>query len=232
MTEPLLPLEKILLARDTDISQRADLGESLFQTYQGIVQYLRRDVYPLIDAGLAALSEGGGFFTLHNGSHFDEVVKYAGLLLGCRDGSEDLRLLSAYELYVLLVAIRVHDAGNAYGREEHEKRAFQILQEMGALSGPDNIEKKMIADIAEAHGGKTPDGSKDTIGALRDPAHSGSEILRPRLLAAITRFADEICESRPRAANLLLKGGALPKQSEVFHKRSVSTILRLLDDRI
>jgi hypothetical protein len=156
-------------------------------------------------------------FTSHGPDHFDEVVKYAGLLLGCERGDEIIGL-SAYELYVLLLAIRLHDAGNVYGREGHEKKAFQILRTMGELSGPDDVEKKFVADIAEAHGGVTADGSKNTVGRLGELESIGSIEVRPRLLAAIVRFADEISESRPRAAGYLLKEGALPKHNEVFHK--------------
>jgi hypothetical protein len=216
---PLLALEKILERKAKELSQVPDLTEKdLFLRYADILDYLRREIYPKIDAGLAALSEHSGYYTLHNSTHFDEVVKYAGLLLGCERGDEELSSLLAYELYVLLVAIRLHDAGNAFGREGHEKRAFQILQQMGELSGPDNFEKRFIADIAEAHGGVTVNGSKDTISWIKDPVSYGNLSIRSRLLAGIVRFADEICESRSRAARQLLDNDALPKHNQVFHK--------------
>ena len=138
--------------------------------YKGLVQHLRSNIYKDVDAGLAANTIEHGLYTAHNSEHFDEVVLYAGELLGVKDGSEDVKNLSPYELYVLLVAIRVHDAGNIHGREEHERKCFTVLRNCGAASGDDDAEKKIIGSIAQAHGGKTPAGDKDTIGAL-DPSH-------------------------------------------------------------
>ena len=213
----LLPLERVFKRRAAEKSGIPYPNEQYFDRYSGIVNYLREFIYPFIDAGLAALSEDEGIYTDHGPDHFDEVVRYAGYLLGCESGSESVDQLSTYELYVLLVAIRLHDAGNMYGRERHEKKAFDLLREMGPLSG-DEFEKRFIAGIAEAHGGKTISGNKDTIGRLTESKKWGSVEIKPRVLAAIVRFADEICESRPRAATVLLGNNALPKKNEIFHK--------------
>jgi hypothetical protein len=214
----LRPLEMILERRSEDRTSLPYFDEHLYDRYIGILDNLRRMIYPSIDVGLATLSQESGLYTLHGSDHFDEVVRYAGNLLGCRTGDEGCDLLSVYELYVLLVAIRIHDAGNMYGREGHERKAFRILSEMGDLSGADAFEKRFIADVAQAHGGRLPDGSKDTISQLSERVSYGSAQIRPRLLAAIVRFADEICESAPRAALKLLDSGAVPKHNEVFHK--------------
>jgi hypothetical protein len=214
----ILPLERVFRRKAQEKSELPYPNEDYFDRYSGIVNYLRDSIYPFIDAGLAALSEDDGIYTLHGPDHFDEVVRYAGHLLGCESGSESMNQLTAYELYVLLVAIRLHDAGNMFGREGHEKRAFQLLLQMGPLSGPDEFEKKFIAGIAEAHGGKTPTGDKDTISQLTESKTWGCIEIKPRVLAAIVRFADEICESRPRAAKVLLVNNALPRKNEIFHK--------------
>jgi len=217
MNGDLLPLERLFQQKSQDRSQLPHLTENIFSRYINIRDYLRDHVYPSIGSGLSALSADRGIYTSHGPEHFDEVVKYAGHLLGCERGDEDISL-SAYELYLLLSAIRLHDAGNAYGREEHEKKVIQILRAMGEVSGPDDVEKNLISVIAEAHGGRTIDDSKDTISALREVDTIGSQDVRPRLLAAIVRFADEICESRTRAAGFLLRQGALPAHNEIFHK--------------
>jgi hypothetical protein len=185
------------------------------------VQHLRSNIYKDVDAGLAANTPEHGLYTAHNAEHFDEVVLYAGELLGVKDGSEDIKL-SPYELYVLLVAIRVHDAGNIHGRQEHEKKCFSVLRNCGAAAGDDDAEKKIIGNIAQAHGGKSPSGDKDTIGALEQVSGISRHRIRPRLIAAIVRFADEICESRGRASNYLLSHGSLPKHSELFHRYAAS----------
>lgn len=208
-------LELLLLNKSRDHAQQPNLKTDLFQQYEACLSYLKTSIYPYVDAGLAALSKENGIFTLHGPDHFDEVVKYAGLLLDAGSASVDL---NAYELFILLVAIRIHDAGNMFGRENHERRTYEILSQMGTGVFPDQFEIRQIASIAEAHGGVTGSGSKDKIGELPPTASYGSANFRPRLLAAICRFADEICESRTRAAECLLRAGSLPPENEVFHK--------------
>jgi hypothetical protein len=216
------PLEKVFeRVASNNMSSFPNTTVNYFLLYCALVQHLRSSIYRDIDAGLSASTPDHGLYTAHNAEHFDEVVLYAGELLGVRDGSENVKL-TPYELYVLLVAIRVHDAGNIHGRQDHEKKCFAVLRNCGAIAGEDDAEKKIIGSIAQAHGGKTPAGDKDTIGAL-EPRYGISRIpIRPRLIAAIVRFADEICESRKRASNYLLQYGNMPKHSELFHRYAAS----------
>ena len=94
-------------------------------------------------------------------------------------------------MYVLLVAIHIHDLGNVYGRARHEKRLAEIMTHVGSRLGDDSVELKIIRDIAAAHGGKDSGGrNADTIGALQPKEPFRSEVVRMRLLAAILRFAD------------------------------------------
>ncbi len=218
----LHPLEKVFERLAS--TQRSNFPNTTIDyciLYKALVQHLHSHIYKDVDAGLAANTPEHGLYTAHNSEHFDEVVLYAGELLGVKDGSEDVKL-SPYELYVLLVAIRIHDAGNIHGREEHEKKCFTVLRNCGAASGDDDAEKKTIGSIAQAHGGKTPSGDKDTIGALEQTYGISRHPIRQRLIAAIVRFADEICESRRRASNYLLQHGKMPKHSELFHRYAAS----------
>jgi hypothetical protein len=224
----LLPLEKLFQKRSTECpTELPQLGSKYFEQYCGLVNVLRTEYYTKIDAGLAALTlvpgQASGIYTAHDSDHFDEVIVQAGELLGAQeliDGSEVSRsrsVLNAYELYILLVAIRVHDVGNIFGRERHEKKCFEILNAVGSTAGTHSPEKKIIAKIAEAHGGLTSSGSKDTIGALDIVSAGANVTYRPRLLAGVVRIADEICENRRRASNVLLNTSTLPKHSEIYH---------------
>lgn len=228
MIKPLLPLESLFReranARPTELPQ---MSANLFAQYEQLLNVLRNDYYPKVDAGLAANSSEPGFYTAHDAEHFDEVVLYAGELLSAELSlKKEMTLaaseLNAYELYILLVAIRIHDVGNMYGRGGHEKKCFQILCDLGGAAGLDTREKKAIANIAQAHGGKTPTLSKDTIGQLGFKMSAGSVSFRPRLIAGIVRIADEICENKRRAANVLLQKRSLPKHSEIYHKYAAS----------
>lgn len=229
--KPLLPLEELFhkraLGRPAELP---NLNNDYIAQYQQMVNVLRNEYYPNIGTGLAANSTAPGFYTAHDGQHFDEVVLHAGILVkaeGSLPGPVTIpgpAELNAYELYLLLAAIRIHDVGNMYGRDEHEKKCFPILQRLGAAAGPNNTEKKIIARIAQAHGGKTSNGLKDTIGELEISTRSGIVVYRPRLLAGIVRIADEICENSRRAANVLLNERKLPPQSEIYHRYAASIV--------
>ena len=212
MTQNLLPLEKVFERKAADHSSFHQVSTDYVTQYKNIVGHLRKDFYGKIDVGLAANSDTHGIFTFHDGDHFDEVVRFAGYLLGVKDGTEDVAL-SAYEIYILLVAIRIHDVGNIRGRQNHEKQCFEILREMQAVSGSDVSEKKLIANIAQAHGGKTLGGSKDTIGGLPERQSIAGGVVRHRLLASILRFADEACENKSRA----LRQAQIPEQNQIYH---------------
>lgn len=228
MNKPLLPLEllfqKRAAARPTELPQ---MSADYFSQYLQLLNLFRTEFYPKVDAGLAVNSSEPGFYTAHDSEHFDEVVLHAGNFVSAevsfsREMATAASELNAYELYILLVAIRVHDVGNIFGRGEHEKKCFQILRDLGAAAGLDNREKKAIANIAQAHGGRTSTQSKDTIGPLDVKVLANNVSFRPRLIAGILRISDEVCENRRRAANVLLGQGSLPRHSEIYHQYAAS----------
>jgi hypothetical protein len=124
-------------------------------------------------------------------------------------------VLSPYEGYLLLAAIQVHDVGNIFGRKGHEKQHGQLEERLGN----ETIEKRMITKIAEAHGGSV-DGDKDTIVRLEQNDTILGKPVRPRLLAALVRFADELADDRTRAARFAVEHGVVPENSLIFHKYS------------
>lgn len=214
----ILPLEEILqdlaTSRPNDFPMR---NVNYWDRYSSLLNHLRSQIYPHINAGLACLSKSPGIYTDHGGDHFDEVVRYAGCLVPLSLFKEKEGPINPYELYLLLAAIRLHDAGNIDGRENHERRAYQLLMEAGAAICPDTSEARLIADIAQAHGGRTDSDDKDTIGNL--PAISGyaSTRCKPREVAALVRFSDEICEHRSRASFHHIHAGTLPPENALFH---------------
>lgn len=214
----LLPLEayaqRVFAEQKNQMPERTS---DYWAKYCALLTGLREHVYPYINAGLACVSKSPGIYTDHGGDHFDEVVRYAGLLLGVKeDGHQDVGL-SPFEVYLLLCAIRVHDAGNIDGRDDHEKRAIAILHQYGGNIAKDTAEVTLIANIAEAHGGITFSGSKDTIVELPAETPVAAVSCRPRQVAALVRFADEVCEHASRAARHHLNSGTLPEQNQLFH---------------
>lgn len=221
-TPQLLPLEQVVKKLITDYPDKfPDRNTDYWSRYTHLLDGLRVNVYDHINAGLSCLSKSPGIYTDHGSKHFDEVVRYAGLLLGIPETSEIG--LEPYELYLLLCAIRLHDAGNIDGREDHEKRASYMIHLYGGNIANDSAENQLISQIAEAHGGKTFDGNKDTIGQLpADGCIVGAATCRPRQVAAIVRFADEICEHRTRAANHFITSETLPEANKLFHYYAAS----------
>ena len=224
--EQLLPLELWLKKKSTNQNLFPSGSGNHFDRYQQIKQYLEMNVYPLI--GAATSAEDGGIYTDHSITHFNAVIRYAGKLLdlnaseGDKENAEDIKL-NPYEVFILLISILLHDAGNIYGRTGHEKKPLVIFQDMGRAICTDEFEARFIAKIAEAHGGKAIDEygqeTKDTIrnSPLKEIGTYRSVEYRPQLIAALVRFADEICEDRTRAARFLLSHSQLPKKSEIYH---------------
>ncbi len=232
----ILPLEKVLklCSNNPDLCAKfPDLKRNYFDDYCKSLQSLRDIIYPEINLGLAVLSPGdAAIYTDHSGDHFDDVVRYAGIMLGLSPDditapAEVVKILKAggkwhldpYEIYLLLCAIRFHDTGNRYGRERHEKKILNVMEEISLNGLPVRVERVRIAKIGEAHGGKAANGSKDTIGLHLEPeTEVGQQKIKPQLIASIVRLADEICEGRERATKL----PEIPEGNEVFHKYAES----------
>jgi len=212
----LLPLELWLYNNQDKKDKFPNRNDQYFVRYLSIKKWLQDNIYKHIGAATGA--EDGGIYTDHGPDHFNAVINYAGKLLGLDDSNNDIAL-RPYEVYLLLTSILLHDAGNVHGRKDHEKKPLAIMTKMGSLAASDAIERKIIADIAEVHGGKTKSGDKDTIGnkKWKDIRKFGDIGYRPNVIAALVRFADEICEDCNRAAGHLIETDSLPKQSEVFH---------------
>jgi HD superfamily phosphodiesterase len=215
MSENWSPLEEHLKTlAETRKNSFPNPQDNYWDRYTALLGNLKMSVYPHINAGLACLSKSPGIYTDHGPAHFDEVVRYAGFLIEAENESENN--LNPYELYLLLCAIRLHDSGNIDGREEHDKRVYSILKRYGGRISQDNAEAQLISSIAQAHGGYTFAGSKDTIRELQESTIVGPAPCRPRLVAALVRFADEICEHTSRAAHHHIETGTLPKENRLF----------------
>ena len=71
-----------------------------------------------------------------------------------------------------------------------------------------------------AHGGKTRDGSKDTISKLRTSEVIFDTTIRTRFLAAVLRFADELADDSSRANRPALNLNVIGVESEIYHNYS------------
>ena len=180
--------------------------DDYFTRYKDWSNHLYNHVHNQVNAG-AQISDGG-YLTDHGVDHVKTVIQRASDLVAGNECS-----LTGYEVYLLLGAIHLHDVGNIYGREGHEIRVEKILEYLGMLIGDDDIEKRCISEIAQAHGGWP----KNKIDTLPKSTAINSREPRMQLLAAILKFSDELADERPRAGRFLTAHGMLPTESEVFH---------------
>ncbi len=204
-------LKKSLKKRSVKLPNR---GSRYFEHYVSIKQRIADKYYAVTGA---ALAQKGDRYTRHDIGHVDDVIETAGLMLGLESDSASpaIKQVLAYEGFVLLVAILLHDAGNAISRDGHEKKAAAILREVGEAVGLSDIERRIISSIAQAHGGEMEDGSKDTITRLMSepvPDIGGIEVHAWRL-AALLRLADELSENYTRADEVAIADAATPPLS-------------------
>lgn len=197
-------------------------GVDYYAKFLGIDKHLNNKVHPLVNQGATAHSARRKkvkkpppvWLTDHGPEHIATVIQRAADLV-CAPECK----LTPYETYLLLVAIHFHDVGNIFGREEHEKEITKIMDKIdSAIMGEDAFEKRLIRDIAMAHGGTVAgSGDKDTIGHLKYSRNLALHQPRVRLLAALLRFADELADDHTRTSRFLLDSELIHPDSEIYH---------------
>lgn len=155
------------------------------------------------------------FLNDHGPNHVRKVIERAFSIL-----SRMSQELSDFEVFILLCAIQIHDIGNVLGRIEHEKNLHQIFDDKSKDIIIDTAEKRIIKNIATAHGGKNSNGSKDTISALSAIEPILGVTVKTRFLAAVLRFADELADDSTRANRAALDLGIIGIDSTLYHDYS------------
>lgn len=186
-----------------------------YDRFTRIDNYLNSKIHPNVNVG--ATAGDSIWLTDHGPDHIATVIQRAGDLAFTTEC-----VLTRYEAYILLIAVHFHDMGNLFGRQNHERKIHTIMFENleSALVGGDSFEKRMICDIAMAHGGYADEeGDKDTIGTLRyDEPRDKSRGVRVKKLAAILRFADELADDNTRTNRFVQQAtAAVYPGSEIFH---------------
>jgi hypothetical protein len=206
-----LHLKKVA-AKGTKFPRR---GGKYFEHYVSMKQRLADKYYSNTGAALSA--EAGDRFTKHDISHIDDVIDAAGQMLGFGSDSSEAayKKLEPFEVFVLLVAILLHDAGNATRREGHEKMTAEVLREVGGNASMSDLEQRIISTIAQAHGGELKDGNRDTIpGLLQEQEYYIGDLkVHAWRLAALVRLADELSENNTRADESAITNKDTPHRS-------------------
>lgn len=183
----------------------------ILEQYHQFEEYMNINWHPNVNLGAAVA--GDQLLTDHGVAHVRSVILHA------KDIIADTTKLNGYELFLLLMAIHFHDLGNISGREYHERKIAEIIEQMDDRLPLDTSEKEFIAAIAIAHGGYLPEDkeNKDTIRNVPSDTYYDGVPIRPKALAAILRFADEISDDLRRSD---FTGITIPHENEIYHEFS------------
>ena len=194
------------------------VGTDYVSCFKNIEAYLDEHVHPNINIGAALTGEG--LLTDHGAEHVQMVIRNAYYLLRERG----IDKLNGCEMFVLLIAAHLHDTGNVFGRQEHERKIAEVINSLGNLWTLDNPETLMIQGIATSHSGYVDDDptDKDTLRLLSYQDYWTHIPVHSALLASILRFADEISDDRTRGNRFLNDLGVVPDENKIFHEYSMS----------
>lgn len=193
-----------------------NIRKNLVMEFQSLESHLNK-YHPNVNLGAAIA--GDGVLTDHGVEHVQMVMDKAFHIL---KGKEELRdrykiPLNGYEIYLLLVAIHFHDLGNITGRDQHEQKIVDIMNDMGTKLPLDIAEQEIISEIARAHGGYVFNNrdDKDTLRLLLRETTCNNIRVRPIIIAAILRFADELADDFSRFIDI-----EIPDENKIFHEYS------------
>lgn len=185
--------------------------------YRTISNDLNTWIHDNVNAG--AQSVDGTFLTNHGVNHIKTLIDRATKFV---DGN-DFCILTPFEVYILLLAIHIHDVGNIFGRKGHELNAAKIADLIGTgIVGQDRVIWEYILDIAMAHKG-------EEIEQLPQEDYVNEKPIRVQLLAAIVKFADELSENTLRADLAAIALNTIPPESKLFHyyAKSLDSVIPL-----
>jgi hypothetical protein len=151
----------------------------------------------------------------HGKGHVDKVIQKVSEILHFFERGH----VSPYEGFFLLCAIQLHDTGNIFGRNNHESKCQQILDEKGKPFIPDSFERNVIKKLALVHGGTFTE-DRDTIGRLTPKKRLFDRHIRKTLLAALLRFGDELADDHSRADIEGLNQGTVIDGGIIYHRYS------------
>ena len=127
-------------------------------------------------------------------------------------------MLTAADAYILCLSILFHDAGMVYGREGHEQQIVRVYDWVRQSCDPPLQEKALIYRIAGAHTGTTEEGRTDKIGEVPSTMDLDGDEVKPRELAAILRFADELSEGPQRTSRFVATETGVALASKVYQE--------------
>lgn len=200
-----------------------EAGKERYADYLQARSYLVENVLPNIKITEPTLTD-------HGPDHVANVLKNTWHLLTYHSDNGDdkkcidIAKLTALDLYVLCLSILFHDVGNINGREDHNRKVWDIYKCARGEDAKYKTERDLIIKAVSAHCGKTKSGSRDTLKEINSSPHSLSgEPVNLLEIASILRFADELAEGPQRTSDYLLKTDKITPESTLYHKYAAIT---------
>lgn len=180
-------------------------GSPLYEKYQVLKERLFTQEY----SHWATEFPGGND---HGPGHVERVLeKLDQLTDGClRDG----QLLRPYELFLTMMSILYHDIGLLRGRTGHADNSALLVGEEQNDYLVDSRDRDIISAAVMSHS-STKDIAEETA-RFGDEEILGGQTVRPRVIAALVRLADELDEDYRRADPIVQKRLALQDGSRFY----------------
>ncbi|AZJ35255.1 hypothetical protein D6T69_06875 [Tenacibaculum singaporense] len=199
------------------------LGNDYVHIYKGFKTKFDKEIHPEVKVKILEI-EKEGYYNDHGVDHIKMVIQRVSWILGdlnvtFKKEEEDSKFyISPYELFILLVAIQLHDTGHLIAsRRDHARKGAELLTKFDSGKILSSGERQTISNIAKAHGGKD-----DPIGKLPSEDDISHKTIRPQFLAALLRLGDELAEDQTRASNFLLENKSIVPTSVIYHLYSAS----------
>jgi len=148
----------------------------------------------------------------HGPGHINRVLDKLNELLGA--DALDADIIAPYELFLCMMAILYHDVGILRARQGHPdwSAAFLDRDENAYVINPQD--KPIIRAAVVSHSSSKD--INDECSAFSQIEQIGSHDVRPRVVAALVRLADELDEDYRRAPPQAAEKIGLPPDSEFF----------------
>ena len=213
-------VRRIEEAKKDDRDEYHGRASEYLAKFRGMESHFFEHIHPQVDAGLIADclncvvdEELPNIMTIHGSRHIRDVVESMDKIAKSIEGKPRATRLSPLEVYILLCAAHVHDAGNIGGRGGHPERCGEIIKEHSDLFY-DTETRHNIYDVARVHGGESEKFGRDKFREINSDNFTPPRL---RLLAAILRMADELSENSERVpAALVSRLEASPKSKLAY----------------
>ena len=201
-------VRRIEMAKDDPSDENHGCAPAYLAKFRALESHFFEYIHPQVDGGLIADGlrsvkdeELPNVMTIHGSRHIRDVVESLDKIGVSIERKPGTTPLSPLEVYILLCAAHLHDAGNIGGRAKHSERSGEIIKKQPDLFY-DTETRHNIFDVARVHSGKSPKFGRDTFREINSDNFTSPRL---RLLAAILRIADELSENSERVPTELVE---------------------------